>query len=165
MAERAPGRDPEAVTRFVERFSAALTEAGMPRMAARVFVTLLSADSGRQTAPELMETMQASAGAVSGAVRYLIQVGLIDREHESGSRRDHYRVRDDVWHEATVRRDKLLVRWDTVLREGVVALGEDTPAGARLGETLAFFAFLQKELPALLDRWRQYRDEPLRPQP
>jgi DNA-binding transcriptional regulator GbsR (MarR family) len=90
------------------------------------------------------------------------QVGLIDREHEPGSRRDHHRVRDDVWHEATVRRDRMLARWDTTLREGVVALGEDTPAGSRLNETLQFFAFLQKELPALLDRWHQYQAESAR---
>src|SRR5512146_1000494 len=114
-----PGeRDPAAVTRFVERFAAMLNEAGMPRMAARVFVTLLSTDSGQLTAPELMENLQASAGAVSGAVRYLLQVELIDREHEPGSRKDRYRVRDDVWHEATVRHDKRLSRWEDTVREG-----------------------------------------------
>src|SRR6185312_2985453 len=133
-------RDEEAVARFVERFAAALTEAGMPRMTARVFVALLCTDSGRATASELMESLQASAAAISGAVRYLTQVGLIDREHKPGSRKDHYRVRDDVWHEATVRRDRMLARLDTTLREGVVTLGEDTPAGARLNETLQFFA-------------------------
>lgn len=145
------------MTGFVERFSAELTEAGFPRMAARVFVTVLSTDSGRMTAPELMAGLTASAGAISTAVRYLIQIQLLDREHEAGSRRDHYRVRDDVWHELTISRDKMLLRWGTTLRDGVMALGTDTPAGARLAETLDFFAFLQRELPALLDRWRSSR--------
>lgn len=153
-----PGdRDPEAVTRFVDRFASALAEAGFPRMAARVFVTLLSTDSGRSTAAKLMETLQASAGAVSGAVRYLLHVDLIEREHEPGSRKDHYRIRDDVWLEATVRRDKMLAKWDATLREGISAVGVHTPAGARLSETRAFFSFVQKELPALLDRWHECR--------
>jgi len=161
----AAGRDEEAVTGFVERFSAELTEAGFPRMAARVFVTVMSADSGRLTAPELMASLQASAAAISTAVRYLIQVQLLDREHEPGSRKDHYRVRDDVWHEATIRRDKMLLRWDTTLRDGVAALGTDTPAGARISETLEFFAFLQRELPALLDRWLASRVANVRGEP
>jgi len=33
----------------------------------------------------------------------------------------------------------------------------DEPAGARLAETREFFAFLQKEMPALVERWQEYR--------
>jgi hypothetical protein len=43
------------------------------------------------------------------------------------------------------------------VREGVHALGADTPAGARLSETLEFFQFLQAEMPAMLERWRASR--------
>lgn len=150
-------RDPAQVTRFVERFAAALVDAGMPRMPARVFVALLATDSGRLTAAELAAQLQGSAGAISGAVRYLIQTHLVDREHEPGSRKDHYRVRDDVWHTATVSRDDSMRRWSTALREGIAALGPETPAGARLTETLEFFVFLQKEMPALVQRWEQTR--------
>lgn len=154
------GRDAAAVSQFIERFAAVLAEAGFPRGAARVFVSLLCSDSGQLTAAELAETLRASAGGVSGAVRYLIQVNLASRERVPGSRREVYRVHEDVWHGALVRRDQMLTRWEASLREGLAAVGEDTPAGARLAETLAFFSFLQKELPALLDRWREYRAGP-----
>jgi DNA-binding transcriptional regulator GbsR (MarR family) len=150
-------RDTPEVARFVERFAAALTDAGMPRMPARVFAALLSTDSGRLTAAELGAQLQSSAGGISGAVRYLIQTQLVDREHEPGSRRDHYRVRDDVWHTATARTDRVMDRLRAVLSEGVAALGDETPAGVRLTETLEFFAFLQKEMPALVERWQQIR--------
>lgn len=150
-------RDAEAVSRFIESFAASLAEAGFPRMAARVFVGLLCADEGRLTAAELGETLQASAAAVSGAVRYLIQVGLASRARVPGARRELYRVHEDVWFEALVRRDKALSRWEANLLEGLTAVGEHTPAGARLAETLEFFTFLSKELPALLERWQEYR--------
>jgi DNA-binding transcriptional regulator GbsR (MarR family) len=149
--------DREAVTRFVERFAAGLVDAGMPRMPARVFTTLLVTDSGRLTAAELAERLHSSAGAISGAVRYLTQTQLVDRERVPGSRKDHYRVRDDVWHVASVRRDDYLRRWTGALAEGIAAVGADTPAGARLAETQEFFAFLQKEMPALVERWQEYR--------
>lgn len=65
---------------------------------------------------------------------------------------DHYRVRDDVWQAATVRRDHAMRRWNATLADGVAALGADTPAGACVAEAREFFAFLDRELPALLER-------------
>jgi DNA-binding transcriptional regulator GbsR (MarR family) len=150
-------RDDDAVSRFVERFAVTLEQSGVPRMPARVFVTLLATDSGALTAAELAERLQVSPAAISGAVRYLIQVDLITRERGPGSRRDRYRVFDDAWYEATVRRERLLMRWEDNAREGVAALGPDTPAGARMVETVAFFEFLRREMAALQERWRQER--------
>lgn len=142
------------VTRFVERFAAALTEAGVPRMPARVFAALMADDTGRLSAAELATRLHASPAAISGGVRYLAQVNLVSREREPGSRRDVIVVHGEVWYEAMVRRDAILVRWEDALRDGIQVLGGDTPAGRRLTDTLEFFEFVGKELPALLERWR-----------
>jgi DNA-binding transcriptional regulator GbsR (MarR family) len=150
----------EEVARFVERFGATLEEGGIPRMPARVFAALLVTDSGRLTAAELVEELQISPAAVSGAVRYLIQVGLVARGREPGSRRDVYRLHQEVWYEAIVNREPLLARWRRSLQEGVDAVGADTPAGRRLGESADFFSFLIEEMPALLARWREQRHRP-----
>jgi DNA-binding transcriptional regulator GbsR (MarR family) len=150
-------RDQHAVSGFIERFAMALTEAGFPRMPARVFAGLLATDSGRLTAADLASLLQVSPAAISGAVRYLAQINLASREREPGSRRDYYRVHDDVWYEAIARRDQVLARWERSLREGIEVLGRDTAAGARMVETLAFFEFLQRELPPLLKRWREQK--------
>jgi predicted transcriptional regulator len=154
-----PERDPDAVSRFIERFAAVLVEAGVPRMPARVFAALLATDSGRLTAAELATLLQASPGAISGAVRYLIPVNLVSREHEPGSRRDVYRVQNDPWYEAVVHREQVMVRWQERMREGVRALGAGSPAGRRMAESLAFFEFVQGELPGLLGRWRAHAGE------
>ncbi len=150
-------RDDAAVRRFIERFAAVLTDAGFVRMPARVFVALLATDSGRLTAAELAELLQVSPAAVSGAVRYLIQLNLASRERDPGARRDHFRVHDDVWYEASVHRDQMLTRWESCLNEGIEALGAGTPAGERLAESLAFFNFVRRELPALLARWQAHK--------
>jgi len=150
-------RDEAAVQRFIEGFASALADGGVPRMPARVFAALLATDSGRLTAAELAERLQVSPAAISGAVRYLTQVALVSREREPGSRRDSYRVLNDLWYEAVLRREPLLERWERSMREGVDALGADSPAGARMAESVVFFEFLQQELPALLERWRARR--------
>jgi DNA-binding transcriptional regulator GbsR (MarR family) len=150
-------RNAAAVSRFVESFASAFVDAGVPRMPSRAFAAILASDAGRLTAAELAERLQASPAAISGAVRYLIQVGLIVRRRDPGSRRDVYAVGDDAWYEAIVRRERLLDVWARAVSEGVEALGPETPAGARLAETLAFFEFLKAEMPALLERWREAR--------
>jgi DNA-binding transcriptional ArsR family regulator len=150
-------RDPAAILSFIERFAALLAEAGFARMPARVFVALLATDSGTLTAAELGDLLRVSPAAVSGAVRYLTQLNLVSREREPGSRRDRYRVHDDVWYSAVLRRDQMLLRWERSVRDGVALLGRDTPAGARLAETLDYFEFVQAEVPALLARWERRR--------
>ncbi|MER7043955.1 GbsR/MarR family transcriptional regulator [Streptomyces jumonjinensis] len=150
--------DPEVVSAFVERFAGQLVEAGMARMPARIFAALLSSDSGVLTAAELGEQLKISPAAVSGAVRYLVQVNMVSREREPGSRRERYRVHSDQWYEALGNRDQMIKKWEDTLREGVGSLGADSAGGRRLAETLEFFQFLQKELPLLLDRWREHRE-------
>lgn len=147
-------RDDEAVSQFVERFAADMTEAGMQRMGARVFAALLVSDSGRLTAAELAERLRISPAAVSGAVRYLGQLNLIAREREPGSRRDQYRLYNEIWYEAVAHRDQFLRRCQSTLREGEKILGRDTPAGARVAKTAEFYEFMQVELVHMLARWR-----------
>jgi DNA-binding transcriptional regulator GbsR (MarR family) len=150
-------RDQGAVRKYIERLALALSEAGIPRMPARVFSALLVTDSGRLTAGELADLLQVSPAAVSGAVRYLTQVYLVTKEREPGSRRDHYRLYEDPWYEATVRKNTVLHRWEETAREGLAVLGSESPAGARMAESLAFFEFVHKETPELLTRWREHK--------
>lgn len=150
-------RDDQAVRQFIERFASLLADSGMPRMPARIFAALLSSDTSRRTAEELADLLQVSPAAVSGGVRYLVQVGLVSREAQAGSRRHVYRMPDNVWHEVLRARDRIMMRWMDAMREGSEVLGLDTPAGARLAESALYFEFVSKELPVLLDRWEEYK--------
>jgi len=157
MGSRVTERPDEAVARFIERFASVLVEAGIPRMPARVFAALTASDAGSLTAAELSDRLQASPAAVSGGVRYLIGVGMVSREGEPGSRRHHYRIPDDVWDRVVSGRDQVLNRWTAVLREGIELLGPDTPAGARMADSVQYFEFVSAELPRVLARWQEYK--------
>ncbi len=151
------GSDDTAVSEFVERFAAELVVAGMGRMPSRIFSCLMAEESGVLTSAELSERLRISPAAVSGAMRYLIQIGLVAKEREPGSRRDRYRVLDDAWFESLTRRDELMLRWIRVLRDGEVTVGAGTVAGERLAESAAFFEFMIDELHGMLGRWREHR--------
>src|SRR4051794_7745668 len=95
-------------------------------MPARVFVALLVTDAGRLTAAELAAVLRISPAAVSGAVRYLIQIGMVHKERVPGSRRDYYRMPGGMWDSLIRQRDQVMTRWTALVREGIDLVGPDT---------------------------------------
>ena len=156
----ADGRDPgdgqatpEGLPEFIERFAAVLVAAGFPPMPARVFVALLVSAEGRLTSADLVEQLQISPAAVSGAVRYLTGIGLVHKERVPGSRREYYRMPADIWHQVMTMQSQVLVRCTALLKEGMDLVGRDTAAGERMADHAAYFEFLTIEMPALFARW------------
>jgi DNA-binding transcriptional regulator GbsR (MarR family) len=147
------------VKRFVERFSLTLSESGVPRMAARIFVSLLVDDDGRMTAAEIADYLRISRAAVSVAVRLLIQANLVVREREPGHAVDHYRVLDDVWIESALWKEGVFRQMEDDLEIGTEILARDSAAWRRVEETRQFFAFAREELARMMERWRSRRAE------
>jgi DNA-binding MarR family transcriptional regulator len=156
---RQAARDEVAVRRFVEQMAVTLTGFGFPRMPARVLVTLMAIeDEEALTAAELGDRLGVSPAAISGAVRYLIQFGLVIREPVPGSRSDRYRLADHAWYEASVAKGQALTALAAAADRGVEPLGgEKTRAGERVAEMRDFFLFCHSEIQGLVDRWRAQR--------
>lgn len=154
---RSSERDEDEVRRFVESFGLVMTNAGMQRTAGRTFAALLASVEGRLTARELAETLQISPAAVSGAVRYLEQMGMVQREREPGRRADHYTLGDDPWYETMTSESRTFETMIESLGPGIQAVGRDTDAGKRLAETQDFFSFMREEMPRMYERWRASR--------
>jgi hypothetical protein len=126
-------------------------------MPARVFVTLLASETAAATAADLAERLRVSPAAISGAVRYLLQLDLISRDREPGSRRDMFRVEDDVWYHVISRRITAMTKWGDQLNVGLAAVGSGSPAADRLAEMIDFFEFIQVLVPEAMERWRDKR--------
>jgi DNA-binding MarR family transcriptional regulator len=145
---------PDEVSQFVERFAGALANSGVPSMSARVMGRMLVSPSGTMTASELAEALQISQPAVSGAVRQLLQVGFISRERQPGSRKDHYRIREDVFATILERRNNALGEWESSTRSGAELFGADHPVAERLTQAADFFAFIRADMEQLIKNWR-----------
>jgi DNA-binding transcriptional regulator GbsR (MarR family) len=158
MGEPDDSPEDDVLLHAVERFGALLTEAGMPRMAARIFAFLIIDDADDATASELGQRLRVSPAAVSGAVRYLVQTGLLERRRRPGVRSDEYRLHGDIWYETYLQRTVLMRHWEETLADAIEALGPDR-AGRSLRESREFMAFLRDEYPAMMDRWRDRRQE------
>lgn len=152
-----------SLSRAVERVGQSLELDGIPRMPARVFAFVLTGSQETYTAKDLAQGLEVSPAAVSGAVRYLTDTRLLVRERAPRSRGDLYRLVDgDVW--ATIMRarlplgEQILAGIDDAIRILQERPAEETGRGVdRLLETRHFFAFVQKDLTGMLDRWVEWR--------
>jgi DNA-binding transcriptional regulator GbsR (MarR family) len=148
-----------ALRRFVEHFALVLREAGMTPMPARVLAYALADDADRYTAGDLARGLDVSPAAISGAVRQLVQVGLLIRRREPGTRSDLYVLDDrDLWSRFMAAELESLQRFEEAVAEGVELLGAQRPGGRRLAETRDFMAFLRTELTDAVARWPAERD-------
>lgn len=147
----------DATARYVERMGAALTGAGLQRLPSRIFAALTADDDGRMTSAELVDALGVSPASVSGAVRYLTQIGFVHRERERGSRRDVYVVDDDAWLQAMLREDQLYAPMIAALDDALDHLDSGSPPYRRLRLMREFLVFVGAEMEGIAERWLAHR--------
>ncbi|WP_422652940.1 MarR family transcriptional regulator [Amycolatopsis sp.] len=140
------GQPTEVVRGFVGRFASLLAATGLPRMTARVFVCLLTADTGGLTAADLVRRLQVSPASVSKSVGYLEAMELVVRQPDPGRRRERYVIDDDVWLRAWQADTGAHGEIATAAQQGIEIFGPDTTAGARLSKMGQFFARLSEQM-------------------
>ncbi|MFI6808108.1 GbsR/MarR family transcriptional regulator [Streptomyces luteogriseus] len=141
-----------------EKLALTLAEGGMQKTTARVMTALLFSQNETMTATDLCEELQISSGAVSGAVKQLIPLGMIERVPAPGSRRDHYRFREHAWATLMSNQNAILAVMGDAAAAGIKAADEDSVAGRRLHEMQDFYTFMQREMADLIDKWREQYD-------
>ncbi|WP_158854334.1 MarR family transcriptional regulator [Saccharothrix deserti] len=142
----ADGQPTEVVRGFVDRFATLLAATGLPRMTARVFVCLLTADAGGLTAADLVRRLQVSPASVSKSIGYLEAMDLVVRQPDPGGRRERYVIDDAVWLRAWQADTSAHGDIATAAQRGIEIFGADTTAGARLGRMGQFFARLNEQM-------------------
>ena len=148
---RADGRDPDAVSQFEQRFTEASVQMGMPRMIARVFTCLMTADFGSMSSAELVRRLRVSPASISKAIGFLEAQQLVRRERDG--RRERYVVDDDAWYRATITSGFTNNVFAEAALDGAEVLGPDTPAGARLADTGRFLKNFGDDLLRCAEYW------------
>lgn len=144
------------VAEFVEDFGMAMESAGVPRAAGRLMAWLLVCDPPEQSAEDLGRALQASAGGVSTNVRLLMQYRFVERVGKAGDRRAYYRVAADAWSRVMAAQEEETSRFRVFGERGLRLLAGQSPARReRLVEMRDFFAFLEREMPALRRRYHE----------
>ncbi len=141
-----PGRETEEMRAFVDEFAALLAATGMPRMTARVFVCLLTADVSGLTSAELVERLRVSPASVSKSIAALEAMELVVRRSDPGGRRERYVIEDDVWLQAWQADTGAHAEIATAAQRGIAIFGAESTAGIRLDGMGRFFARLSEHM-------------------
>ncbi|WP_285727113.1 GbsR/MarR family transcriptional regulator [Psychromicrobium xiongbiense] len=151
-------QDEQALRAVVEQSAAVLTNAGFPKMPARVLMTLMTAEDAGLTAREIAEALGVSAAAVSGAVRYLQTVGIVHRVAQVGSRRDLYSLPEDSWYTAMASKSPVYGVLAGLSDKAVTAIGDaESAQSLRFAEMARFYRFIESRMPDLLAEWETLR--------
>jgi DNA-binding transcriptional regulator GbsR (MarR family) len=143
---------------FIEKVGLTFEQLGFPRMGGRIIGWLLIAESPQAPMSELMDALQASKSSISSITRLLIQVNLIEVTGVPGVRRDYFRIRPDAWTNALKDRFAQATSFRQLADEGLALLKTAPPEQARrLQEMRLMYAFLEREIPALVERWETER--------
>jgi DNA-binding transcriptional regulator GbsR (MarR family) len=151
----------ERESAFVEEMGQALASYGMTPMAGRMWGYLLICEPPEQTAGELADDLQASRGAISGTARILATAGMIRRTKRGGDRREYFSAPPEVFEQFLANAGRIYRFFREISERGLAAI-EDRPAAsrARLQEFRDLFAFIEQEVPAVVDRFLRERAAP-----
>jgi DNA-binding transcriptional regulator GbsR (MarR family) len=160
--EAAEGSSPAtaAELHYVEEVALGMERQGLFRMAGRVLGWLLICDPAEQTFGQIAEVLQASKGSISGAMKFLVPSGLVERISRPGDRRNYYRCRPGAWTDLARDQSRQYDDFRKLAERGLELLAE-APAARRerLQGMRDLYAWLEREMPALWERWRREQQE------
>jgi DNA-binding transcriptional regulator GbsR (MarR family) len=139
--------------RFADRAGVVLVPMGMPAAVGRILGWLLICTPSAQSGAEISAALQLSKGAVSTGLKLLETTGLARRAPMPGRRGIFYESAPDAFMRATV--SDSYATFEALMNEGIeLAGGEDSPAARRLRVNRDFFAYLDRELRLLVQRFQ-----------
>jgi DNA-binding transcriptional regulator GbsR (MarR family) len=148
----------EGESAFVEEMGQTLAGYGMTPMAGRMWGWLLICEPPEQTAADIAEALQASRGAISGTARILTSAGMIRRTTRRGDRREYFSAPPETFDSFLAGAGRIYRQFREMAERGLTAMaGRPPESRARLQELRDVFAFVEQEVPAVVDRFLSER--------
>ncbi|GAB3716517.1 GbsR/MarR family transcriptional regulator [Nocardiopsis nanhaiensis] len=150
----------EAELAFVDEVAVFFEREGLPLISGRVIGWLLISDPPEQSAARLAEVLQVSRSSISTATRMLTPSGLVEGVRKRGERQEYFRIAADGWSRMLERRYSLATSFRQVTERGLKVMEDASPERReRLANVHELYGFLETELPAMLQRWRDQRED------
>jgi DNA-binding transcriptional regulator GbsR (MarR family) len=142
--------------RLIEELGLLSEMEGLPRMLGRILGCLLLSESALISITELADVLQVTKGAISTTSRLLIQMELIERVRLAGDRRDYFRLKKRPWFNLFKRELYVISAYRQIAEQGLQVVNDYDPERKEaLKEMIDLYSFLEREYPALIDRWEK----------
>jgi len=140
---------------MVEKMGVFFEKAGLAPMPGRVFAYLLLAEPPQKDFYEIQEFLKASKSAISNALKFLQNRGMVEYLTISGDRRRYFKVDAKGWLETT-RADIASTAHFKVMIENVLkhrAGSKHLDFNEQLEEMVEFYEALDKNLITFMKKW------------
>jgi DNA-binding MarR family transcriptional regulator len=145
--------DLSAERRYAEEAGVVLAGMGMPQAYGKLLGWLLICDPAAQSGTDIVAALGLSKGSVSAGLRTLEASGLVRRVAMPGRRGSFYEMTPDAIMRAAG--SEKFTHFRQLMDHGLeVVGGEDAPGAERLRVTRDFYAFLEVEMPKLIQRFQ-----------
>ncbi len=148
--------DISAERRYAEEAGIVLSGMGMPQAYGKLLGWLLICTPAAQSGAELAAALGLSKGSVSAGLRTLEASGLVRRVAMPGRRGTFFEMTPDAIMRAAGS-EKFTAFRELMDRGLEVVGGVDAPGAERLRMTRDFYAFIEVEVPKLIERFRAER--------
>jgi DNA-binding MarR family transcriptional regulator len=139
--------------RYAEEAGVVLAGMGMPQAYGKLLGWLLICTPAAQSGAELVAALGLSKGSVSAGLRTLEASGLVRRVAMPGRRGSFYELTPDAIMRAAG--SEKFTQFRVLMERGLEVLGGETAPGAeRLRATRDFYAFIETEMPKLIQRFQ-----------
>ena len=143
-----------AESEFVEEMGRALASYGMTPMAGRMWGWLLICEPPEQTAADIAEALGASRGAISGTARILAGAGFIRRTTHRGDRREWFNAEPEALESFMQNAGRIYAQLRGIAERGLDAISyRHAKSRERLEEMRDLLAYVEREVPAIVDRF------------
>jgi DNA-binding transcriptional regulator GbsR (MarR family) len=143
---------------LVERAGVLMEQMGFPRMVGRVLGCLFIAEPPYKTFNDIQEYLQASKSSISTSLQLVMNQGLVIYFTVPGDRKRYFKLNTESWTDM-FKKDIYQLGHIRKLVEDCLAIrsNEYAPFNQSLVELTEFYAFLEKEMPLIIERWEKSR--------
>jgi DNA-binding transcriptional regulator GbsR (MarR family) len=144
--------------KIIQKIGIAAEKDGLQPAAARIIGLLYVSDKPELTFEEIMEALQISKSATSNALNLLLHTGRLEYITFSGDRKRYFRIKVSDWREGFAKKLEDMTSFNLLLKEVLKERTTETVEFNKSLEELAdFMAYINNELPGLLEKWEQSR--------
>lgn len=140
---------------LVERIGIYYERSGMQPVASRILGLLLVSEETELTFDAIREELNVSKSATSNALNLLLRLGNIEYITKPGDRKRYFKSALEHWTDAMQDRVNDMLSFNKLLVQvKEIRTGENKDFENKLDEVINFMEYLGKELPLLIENWK-----------
>ncbi|WP_458333337.1 GbsR/MarR family transcriptional regulator [Peijinzhouia sedimentorum] len=144
---------------LIEKIGVFHEMSGVQPAAARIMGLLYVSDNIELTFEQITEALMISKSATSNGINFLLNLGHIEYTTYLGDRKRYFRLKISNWRESFTKKIESMTNFNKVLEDVLEVRTKETVAfNKSLSEFIDFLVFINKELPAQLQKWEKSRE-------